>query len=265
MLARRPLRHQLGHEAAFGADRHDHRVLDLLRFHQPENLGAEILRPVRPADAAARHLAEAQVHAFDARRIDENLVERARQRQVGELAAGELDRDQRLRRAVLVGLEEIGADRRLHGIDEMAQDAVFVEAVDRLQLLLDARRDVFFCRRALPARRRGSKRAWNSATISAGDAGVLDQRRPHVILRIRHADLAQEARQRADQRDVAPGKPAGERQRVVAVVLGLPAHHHQEGGFQLRLALVEIDRAAVARSSSMSWNQTSRRPAAAMW
>ncbi len=69
----------LRHEAALGADRHDHRVLDLLRLHQAQNLGAEILRPVGPADAAARHLAEAQMHALDPRRIDEDFVERPRQ------------------------------------------------------------------------------------------------------------------------------------------------------------------------------------------
>ena len=82
------------HEAALGADRHDHGVLDLLRLDQAEDFGAEILRPVGPADAAARDLAEAQVHAFDARRIDEDLVERPRQRQAVDLAAVELDRDQ---------------------------------------------------------------------------------------------------------------------------------------------------------------------------
>ena len=77
----------LGHEAALGADRHDDGVLDLLRLDQAEHLGAEILRPVGPAQAAARDLAEAQVHAFDARRIDENLVERSWQRQLVDLAA----------------------------------------------------------------------------------------------------------------------------------------------------------------------------------
>ena len=130
-------------------------------FTRPENLGAEILRPVGPADAAARHLAEAHVHAFNARRIDENFIERARQRQIGDLAALELDRDQRLRLAVLVGLIEIGADRRLHSVDEMAQDAVLVEALDLLQFVLDARGDVLLLRRrdfgGVAAR--GSKRA----------------------------------------------------------------------------------------------------------
>jgi hypothetical protein len=58
-------------EAALRADRHDDRVLDHLRLHQAQHLGAEILAPVRPAQAAARHAAAAQVDAFHARRIDE--------------------------------------------------------------------------------------------------------------------------------------------------------------------------------------------------
>ena len=49
----------LGIEAALGAHRHDHGILDLLRLDQPQYLGAEILTPVRPADAATRHFAEA--------------------------------------------------------------------------------------------------------------------------------------------------------------------------------------------------------------
>ena len=171
-LARAADRQQLRHEAALGADRHDDGVLDLLRLHQAEHLGAEILRPVGPADAAARHLAEAQMHAFDARRIDEDLVERPRQRQAVELAALELDGDLRLRLAVLADLVEIGADRRLHRVDEVAQDAVLVEAVDRCRARPRSRRRSRLPRvaRALGvASTRGSKRAWNSATICGGD------------------------------------------------------------------------------------------------
>ena len=47
-------RRALEHEPALRADRHDHRVLDHLRLHQAEDLGAVVLEPVRPADAAAR-------------------------------------------------------------------------------------------------------------------------------------------------------------------------------------------------------------------
>ena len=53
------------HEAALGADGHDDRVLDLLRLGEAQHLGAEVLRAVRPADAAARHLAAAEVHGIN--------------------------------------------------------------------------------------------------------------------------------------------------------------------------------------------------------
>ena len=79
-------RRPLDEEAALGADRHDHRVLDHLRLDQAQYFGAEILAPVRPAQAAARDRAEAQVHAFDARRVDEDLAVRARLRQVRHAA-----------------------------------------------------------------------------------------------------------------------------------------------------------------------------------
>ena len=64
-------------EAALGADRHDHRVLDLLRLDQAEHLGAEVLLPVAPAQAAAGHGAEPQVHALDAGRVHPDLELRA--------------------------------------------------------------------------------------------------------------------------------------------------------------------------------------------
>ena len=61
-------RRALDEEAALRADRHDDRVLDHLRLDQAQHFGAEILAAIRPAQAAARDRAEAQVHAFDARR-----------------------------------------------------------------------------------------------------------------------------------------------------------------------------------------------------
>ena len=77
-----------------------------------------------------------------------------------------------------------------------------------------------------------------------GDLLVLDQRVRHVALRIGHADLPQEARERAHQRHVAPHQPGRQHERVVAVVLGAAAHDDQEGAFELLLDGVEIERAA---------------------
>ena len=140
-FARAAARQPFRHEAALGADRHDHRVLDVLCFDEPEDFGAEILRPVGPADAAAGDLAKPQMNALDARRIDENLVQRPRQRHGVELAARKLHRDEFLRLPVVIELIEVGADRALHRVDEAAQDAILVEAVDGLQRSLDRRGD----------------------------------------------------------------------------------------------------------------------------
>ena len=194
-LARAAGGQPLGDEAAFRPDRDDHRILDVLRFDQAEDLGAEILRPVGPADAAARHLAEAQMHALDARRIDEDLVKRPRQRHAVDFAAGKFEGDELLGAAVAVALVEIGADRRRDRVEEAAQDAVFVETVDRLQGGLDLRHDGRLARRAF-VRRNGELRiepGVEQRDDLGGDAGMLAQRRPHVILRERNADLAQEA------------------------------------------------------------------------
>ena len=69
-------RRLLQHEAALGPDRHDDGVLDHLRLDEAKHLGAVILRPIGPAQPAARDLAAAQVNAFEARRVDEDLEHR---------------------------------------------------------------------------------------------------------------------------------------------------------------------------------------------
>ena len=121
-------RRALDEEAALGADRHDHRVLDHLRLHQAQHLGAEILAAIGPAQAAARHRAEAQVHALDARRVDEDLAIRTRLGQVGHLRRIELEADVVARAAVALALVEVGAQGGVDHADEAAQDAVVVEA-----------------------------------------------------------------------------------------------------------------------------------------
>ena len=71
-------RRALQDEAALCAYGHNYRVLDHLGLHQPQNFGTEILAPVRPADAAARNLAAAQVDAFHPGREHKNFRDRPR-------------------------------------------------------------------------------------------------------------------------------------------------------------------------------------------
>ena len=74
----------LDDEAPLRAVRHDDRVLDHLGLHQAEDLGAEVLPAVAPAQPAAGDVAAAQVHPLDAGPADPDLVLRPRQRQLGD-------------------------------------------------------------------------------------------------------------------------------------------------------------------------------------
>ena len=64
-------------------------------FIRPEDLGAVVLEPVRPADAAARDAAAAQVDALHLRRVDEDLEQRVRLRHVRHRRRGDLERQVR--------------------------------------------------------------------------------------------------------------------------------------------------------------------------
>src|SRR5262249_47012856 len=115
------------------ADRNDHRVLDLLGLGEPEDLGAEILRPVRPAYAAAGDHAEAEMKAVNPRAVQEDIAIGTRRRQALDGPAIELQRALLMRRAVFAEPEEIGPYRRGDDVHEAADDAVFVEAVDSVE------------------------------------------------------------------------------------------------------------------------------------
>ena len=117
----------LAHETALGSGGDDHRVLGDLRLHQLQDLGAIVVEAVRPTDATARDAAGAQVHTFGARRVDEDLVSRARQRQAGYERRVELEREVGQRAAGVVAAVEVGADRGVDTGTGGAQNDVVVE------------------------------------------------------------------------------------------------------------------------------------------
>ena len=82
----------LGIEAALGAGRHDHRILDQLRLHQAEDFGAEIVAPVGPAQAAAGDRPAAQMDALDARAVDPDFAIGDRRGKARHLLAVDLER-----------------------------------------------------------------------------------------------------------------------------------------------------------------------------
>ena len=119
------------------------RVLDHLRLHQPEDLGAEVLVAVRPAQTAAGDGPAAQVYALGA------PASRRRPRPTAAAAAAARSREESSLSAVCrcpaIGRAGTRAGRTTVRIQ--GQDAVLVEAGDRLDLgddpcveLLGARR-----------------------------------------------------------------------------------------------------------------------------
>src|SRR5690606_39701472 len=115
------------------------------RSSDPQHFRTEVLAPIRPANAAARDMAHAQVNALDARRVDEDLERGLRLRQLCDAARIELERDIRLVPAGCVGLVVVRAQRRLDERGESPQNAILVETLDAVErcveLLLGARRE----------------------------------------------------------------------------------------------------------------------------
>ncbi len=139
--------------------RHDDGVLDLLRLHEPENLRAEILAPIRPADAAARDVTHAQVHALHPRREYEYLEQRLRQRQFAQLLAFDLEREIFLELSVGAVLIGVGAHRRGQGAPQGPQDSVLIGEGHLLELRTDF---------GVEPRERGRTRGLREPRIEAG-------------------------------------------------------------------------------------------------
>ena len=220
-------RRLLHHEAALRADRHDDRVLHHLRLHQAQHLGAEVLAPVRPAQPAARHRPAAQVHALDARRVDEDLEHRPRLGQFGQLAGVELERDVGLGCAVASALERVAAGGGAHRLEQAAQDAIVVQARHLLEPGLDLLQQV-----PLGIRRsaRGVETRLEQRHQPPRQRRVRHQRLLHVGQAEGNSGLAQVARVGAQDRDFARRQLGGEHQLVQAVGLD-PARPHGLEGF----------------------------------
>ena len=157
------------------------------------------------------------MNALRPRRVDEDLEARARQRHERDPRGVELERQVRLGRAVGAGLEVVGAQRRRDDRQEVAQDPVLVEALDAVDGLLDARRDLLG-RVGVAAARWVEARAEEHDQLGR-DLRVGEQRLLHVGIGERGPGLAQVAGDRPQDGDLAPAQRRAEHQRVHAVVV----------------------------------------------
>jgi hypothetical protein len=102
---------------AFRAARHDHRVLHLLGLYQSQHFGAEVVRPLAPAQSAARDRAESQVQACRARTVHEHLAGWPRIRHLLDCGAVELEGGPRPSQVAIQVAEVAGPDRRLDQVE----------------------------------------------------------------------------------------------------------------------------------------------------
>ena len=232
-------RRLLDHEAALGPQRDDQRVLDHLGLHQTEDLGAEVLTAVRPAQPSAGDGAAAQVHALGPRRVDEDLEARARLRDERDAGRVQLERQARLCPSVGVGLEVVGAQHRAHDRQEVAQDAVLVEALDGVDALLELARDRL--RSVVVTRARGVEAGVEQLDERARDVGVGEQRLLHVAVAERGAGLAQVPGDRTQDGDVAPAQAGAQHQPVETVVLHVAVPDAGERLLEALADLVGVD------------------------
>ena len=137
----------------------------------------------------------------------------------------DLERHVGLGLAVGAGLIVIGAPDRGDQLGDAAQRAVFIEADDFVQRRFDHELELrrsAMRRVSMVSGRFGSKRALNSARMSAAIFGLVGERLFLHRLRGIEAGLLAIARQRADQSRFAPGARQRQDQPIEAVVLGLP-------------------------------------------
>ena len=100
---------------------------------QAQDLGPEVLAPVRPPQAAAGDHAETQMDALDPRAVDEYFAQGPRQGEFFEGLRIELEGQAGLELTVGRLLIEVCPQHGVDGIDEPAQDAVFVGAGDSVE------------------------------------------------------------------------------------------------------------------------------------
>ena len=117
-----------------------------MSLHEPEDLSAEILTTITPAQATTRHHAKAQVHAFNSRRIHPDLELRARKRKVVNERRIELER---YCPAITSRQEVARAQGRTNEAKHRAQDAVVIQAHHRIEPALNLEHQGIGIHRAL--------------------------------------------------------------------------------------------------------------------
>ena len=215
-------------EAALRARRHDHRVLHLLRLHQPEHFGAEVFAAIRPANAAARD-APARRCTPSTRGEYTNSSNSGRgSGRSGTCAGSSFSTTHgrgRPSASVWNQLVRSVASTRCRSARRMRSSSRLAIASSAAVML----RDEQVGRRPVrDAGASGSKRVANRSISSRRDLGMRGERGGDVGLAERGAHLAEIAAVRAEQRDLAPRQPGQQHELVEHVVFGVARRNREE-------------------------------------
>ncbi len=158
------------------------------------------------------------MHPLDPRAVDENLAERVRQRQEVERHRVELDRHRRLWRAGRQRLIVVGAQRLQDQRQIGAQDAVFVEAFDRIERVVDRLHFAHGMQRG-GSRARRVEPMLEQLHQTAGHRRMPQQRVFHIALAVGRAGLPQHLAVKPQDRRLAGRQPGCQHQPVEPVIL----------------------------------------------
>ncbi len=225
------------YEPALGAAGHDDRVLHHLGLHQTQDLGAEVVGTVAPADSAAGHPRASEVHTLHARRVHPDLVEQAGVSQELDVPAGELEREVgdparpgrgRPAPVAVVVRPERARDQLL----QTAQRAVVGEDAHPPQRAQERLTDVRGRSRCAPpgrpARSRIEPRLEEIEQLP-GEPRILDQRVGQRETTRQRPDLERVGGVRPQHRDLTPMESGTEHELVERVAHGVAGAHRENG------------------------------------
>ena len=207
----------LGVETALCAGGDDDSVLHHLSLDQAQNLGAEVVAAVGPAQAASCDVAEAQVDTLDARGVNENLELGARQGCEVNLLRCNLDGE------CLAAQVGVGAQDGANNLAQGAQVAVGVQGGNLVQFLDQGHLNLFAACVALLVVQAVVRVEADVEELHQvlGDAGVGEQGVRHERGGVAQAQLNQVVVQGAEQAYILPGEALGENQAVQSIGLAL--------------------------------------------
>ena len=211
-------------ETALGTDRDDQGIFGHLGFHQTENLGAEIIGAVGPADSPPGHIAAPQVNPLHGGGVDVNFKQRPRRRHVDDPEGADFERKE-----IVLGTateKKVGAHRGIDEVEQQSQDGIFVDILHLLQglgqLLPDRRQHFLLPQQGVGPAGVVEKPPLEIAIEQQGHRGMIDQGEGDAAHAVTGAELKVIIAVAAEDVELLPGEP-GQHQQPIEIIVAAGA------------------------------------------